>query len=239
MSTAMATSVPDMRERAIIGAQRTGNENESVDRSGRRLLRVTSSPRPGSVTNELTQAYADAWSASRPGAQVVHHDLPLLDIPHLGAAEMGAWFTDDGDHTELHRLVLARSSALIDDLLAADELLIGAPMWNFSIPSNLKAWIDHVTKHGRTVRFTPQGPMGLVPARRAVVVSARGSDYRPGSPLEPMDLQEPYLRLVLGFLGIVEVVVVNVDCQGPQFTDARDHVDDARKQLVSMAVTTA
>lgn len=239
MTTAMATSVPGSRERALIGAQRTGNENEVVDHGVRRLLRVTSSPRPGSVTNELTQAFAEAWSASRPGAQVVHHDLPALDIPHLGAAEMGAWFTDVEDHTDLHRLVLARSSSLIDDLLAVDELVIGAPMWNFSIPSSLKSWIDHVTKHGRTVRFTPQGPVGLVPARRAVVVSARGSDYRPGSPVEPLDLQEPYLRLVLGFLGIAEVVVVNVDCQGPQYPDARKHVDDARGQLLSMAVATS
>jgi FMN-dependent NADH-azoreductase len=191
------------------------------------------------VTNELTQAYADAWSASRPGAQVVHHDLPALDIPHLGAAEMGAWFTDDDDHTDLHRLVLARSSSLIDDLLAADELVIGAPMWNFSIPSNLKAWIDHVIKHGRTVRFGPQGPIGLVPARRAVVVSARGSDYRPGSPTEPLDLQEPYLRLVLGFLGIADVVVVTVDRQGPQYADARAYVDDARTRLLDVAVATS
>ena len=132
--------------------------------------------------------------------------------------------------------MLARSSSLIDDLLAADELIIGAPMWNFSIPSNLKAWIDHVTKDGRTVQFGAHGPEGLVPARRAVVVSARGSDYRPGTPTESLDLQEPYLRLILGFLGIPEVIVINVDCQGPRYGEARTYVDHARTRLLDVAV---
>ncbi|MFZ2013944.1 MAG: NAD(P)H-dependent oxidoreductase [Nocardioides sp.] len=215
------------------------NRSTATDEATRSLLRVTSSPRPGSVTNELTQAYAAAWSAARPGAQIVHHDLPSLDLPHLGAPEMGAWFTDDGDHTDLHRLVLARSSSLIDDLLAADELVIGAPMWNFSIPSNLKAWIDHVTKDGRTFQLGPHGPTGLVPARRAVVVSARGSDYRPGTRAESLDLQEPYLRLILGFLGITEVIVVNVDRQGPGYADAATHVEQARRRLLDAATQPA
>jgi FMN-dependent NADH-azoreductase len=199
------------------------------------LLQVTSSPRPGSVTNALTAAYAEAWADARPGARVVRHDLPALDLPHLTATEMGAWFTETSDHTDLHRLVLARSDALIDDLLAADEIVIGAPMWNFSIPSNLKAWIDHVTKDGRTIRFGANGPEGLLPARRAVVVSARGSDYRPGTPAAPLDMQEPYLRLILSVLGIDEVVVVNVDRQGPSYADAGEHVDQARTRLLDLA----
>lgn len=237
MRTAVSESVPgSMGERRLIGQQRDGREHDVRGRTAR-LLRVTSSPRPGSVTNELTEAYAAAWAAARPGAEIVHHDLPSLDLPHLGASEMGAWFTEQNDHTDLHRLVLARSSSLIDDLLAADELVIGAPMWNFSIPSNLKAWIDHVTKDGRTVQFGPRGPEGLVPARRAVVVSARGSDYRPGTHTEPLDLQEPYLRLILGFLGIAEVVVVNVDRQAPRYSAARSYVDDARSRLLDVAVT--
>ncbi len=199
------------------------------------LLRVDSSPRPGSVTGTLTEAYAAAWAGARSGARVIHHDLPRLNLPHLSATEMGAWFAEPDDHTDLHRLVLARSNDLIDDVLLADEIVIGAPMWNFSIPSSLKAWIDHITKAGRTIRFGPNGPEGTVPARRAVVISARGSDYRPGTPTAPLDLQEPYLRLILGFLGIDEVVVVNVDRQGPSYPDAADHVAEARARLVELA----
>jgi FMN-dependent NADH-azoreductase len=237
MRTAVSESVPGSTGgRHLIGQQRDGREHDAVGRTAR-LLRVTSSPWPASVTNELTEAYAVAWAAARPGAEIVHHDLPSLDLPHLGALEMGAWFTELNDHTELHRLVLARSSSLIQDLLAADELVIGAPMWNFSIPSNLKAWIDHVVKDGRTVQFGPRGPEGLVPARRAVVVSARGSEYRPGTPTAPLDQQEPYLRLILGFLGIAEVVVVNVDRQAPRYSSARSYVEDARSRLLDVAVT--
>lgn len=210
----------------------------SIERgtTGRRLLRVTSSPWPGSVTNELTEAYAAAWATGGTDRQVIHHDLPHLELPHLGAAHMGAWFADHEDHTDLHRLVLARSTSLIQDLLAADELVIGAPMWNFSIPSNLKAWIDHVVRHGQTVRFGTDGPTGLVRARRAIVVTSRGSDYRPGSPTESLDLQEPYLRLILGFLGIAEVVVVTVDRQGPTYEGTASYVDAARSRLLDLAV---
>jgi FMN-dependent NADH-azoreductase len=209
--------------------------NDSPNDRGPLLLQVTSSPRRDSVTNALSNAYADAWASMHPGSRVIRHDLPALDLPHLSATEMGAWFTDTCDHTDLHRLVLARSDALIEDLLAADEVVIGAPMWNFSIPSNLKAWIDHVTKEGKTFRFGPEGPVGMVPARRAVVVSARGSDYRPGTPTAPLDLQEPYLRLILGFLGIDHVEVINVDRQGPSYPDAADYAEEARSLLLTLA----
>ena len=199
------------------------------------LLRVDSSPRAGSVTGALTAAYTDAWLAARPDAAVIHHDLPALALPHLSSTEMGAWFAEPEEHTDLHHLVLALSNRLIDDVLSADELVIGAPMWNFSIPSSLKAWIDHITKAGRTIAFGPEGPMGIVPARRAVVISARGSDYRPGSPIAGLDLQEPYLRLILGFLGIDDVVFVNVDRQGPNYPEAPTYADEARTRVLELA----
>ena len=155
----------------------TRDTDVSLDVGGPVLLQVDSSPRVGSVTNALTLAYVDAWNTSNPGGTVIRHDLPALNLPHLNATEMGAWFVDPQDHTELHSLVLARSNHLIDDLLSADEVVIGAPMWNFSIPSSLKAWIDHVTKAGRTINFGEHGPVGAVTAGRAVVVSSHGSEY--------------------------------------------------------------
>lgn len=205
------------------------------DRPAPILLHVTSSPRPGSVTNALSDVYAAAWASARPGSRVIRHDLPQMNLPHLTATEMGAWFTEPEERTDLHHIVLARSNHLIDDLLAADEVLIGAPMWNFSIPSSLKAWIDHVTRAGRTIEFGPDGPHGLVPARRAIVVSSRGSDYRPGSAAAGCDMQEPYLRLILGVLGIDDVQIVNVDRQGPTYVDAGDHAEVARASLLALA----
>ena len=199
------------------------------------LLHVDSSPRATSATRTLTSAYVAAWREHHPGGTVRVHDLPALNLPHLNATEMGAWFARPDEHTDLHRLVLARSDHLIDDVLAADEILIGAPMWNFSIPSSLKAWIDHVTKAGRTLEFGPDGPYGIVPATRAVVVVSRGSEYGPGKPTAALDHQVPYLRLILGFLGIEDVRVVTVDGQGPTYANAAETLAVAEAEVRALA----
>ena len=204
-------------------------------RSGPILLQVDSSPRLGSVTNSLTALYATTWLESHPDGRVIRHDLPALNLPHLNSTEMGAWFTDPAEHTDLHELVLARSNNLIDDVLSAEEIVIGAPMWNFSIPSSLKAWIDHVTKAGRTITFGEHGPRGVVTASRAVVVSGRGSEYRAGTVTESLDMQEPYLRLILGFLGIQDVRVVCVDHQGPNYTDGLETYAAAEAEILAIA----
>jgi FMN-dependent NADH-azoreductase len=191
--------------------------------SARVLLHVDSSPREGSVTRH-------------PGGEVRRHDLPVLNLPHLNASEMGAWFAPAEQHTDLHRIVLARSDGLIDDVLAADEILIGAPMWNFSIPSSLKAWIDHITRAGRTFDFGPDGMYGTVAARRAIVVSSRGSAYT-GTPLAALDHQEPYLRTILGFLGVQDVRVVVVDGQGPTYPNASETFAAANAEVLALAAS--
>jgi FMN-dependent NADH-azoreductase len=199
------------------------------------LLRVDSSPRPESATRALTAAYATAWQAEHPDGEVRHHDLPLLELPHLGATELGAWFADPADHSDLHSLVLARSNRLIDDVLAADELVIGAPMWNFTIPSSLKAWIDHIVRAGRTLQFGENGPVGTIDAARAVVITSRGSDFRPGGPAAGLDFQEPYLRHVLSWLGVRDVQFVHADHQGPNWPDSRRVLDESRATVERLA----
>jgi len=199
------------------------------------LLRIDSSPRPGSVTRALTGAFADDWAAARPDARVIHHDLPALDLPHLGVTELGAWFAAPGERTDLHDLVLGRSDRLVDDLLGADELVIGAPMWNFSIPSNLKAWIDHVVRLGRTIEYGSTQPYGLVGARRAVVITSRGSDFRVDGLNAALDFQEPYLRTVLGFLGVTDVRFVHADHQGPNWPDGDAVVAEAEATVRRLA----
>ncbi len=199
------------------------------------LLRVDSSPRPESATRALTAAYASAWQAGHPDGEVRHHDLPLLELPHLGATELGAWFADPSDLSDLHGLVLARSNRLIDDVLAADEIVIGAPMWNFAIPSSLKAWIDHIVRAGRTVQFGENGPVGALAAERAVVITSRGSDFRPGGPTADLDFQEPYLRHLLSWLGVQDVQFVHADHQGPNWPDSRSVLDESRAEVERLA----
>jgi FMN-dependent NADH-azoreductase len=213
-----------------------GGSTASGSPAGPVLLHVDSSPRAASATRALTAAYVAAWLDSHPDGTVRRHDLPVLNLPHLNATEMGAWFASPDEHTDLHRLVLARSDTLIDDVLAADEIVVGAPMWNFSIPSSLKAWIDHVTKVGRTLRLGPEGPYGIVTAARAVVVVSRGSEYGPGLPTEALDHQVPYLRLILGFLGIRDVRVVTLDGQGPTYPDAAETFAVAEAEVRALAL---
>ena len=105
---------------------------------------------------------------------------------------------------------IALSDALIDELFAADTIVIAVPMHNFTLPSTLKAWIDHVARAGRTFNYGAHGPEGLLKGKRAILVLARGGVYSSG-PTKPLDFQEPYLRAFLRFLGITDVQVVHVE----------------------------
>ena len=100
---------------------------------------------------------------------------------------------------------------VIEELLAADTLVIGSPMHNFSITSGLKTWIDHVARVGRTFQYTATGPEGLVKGKRAYVISARGGNYAEGSPAAGYNHQDTYLKTVLGFIGITDVVFINAE----------------------------
>lgn len=165
----------------------------------RTILRVDSGADHGaSVTRRLADVLVE--HLARPGDRVVRRSA-TEGLPLVTGSWVEAAFAD-GD-----RSALAHSDELIDELLAADELVLVAPVYNFGIPAALKAWIDQVLRAGRTFRFEEHGPVGLVTARRAWVVTASGST-RIGSDL---DFNTPYLRAVLGFIGVPDVRVVAAD----------------------------
>ena len=118
--------------------------------------------------------------------------------------------------TDEQRALLARSEALVDELLASDVIVIAAPMINFTIPSNLKAWIDYVARAGRTFSYSEKGPQGLVTGKQVIVVAARGGIYSGAG--NALDFQLPYLKSVLGFLGMTDVEVLEVEgtAYGPE-----------------------
>lgn len=184
------------------------------------LLRIDASPNPAGVSRRLTQAFTDAWQAANPAGTVDHLDLVADPVAHLGAAELAVWYFPDAALNAEQAAVLAPANALIDRLLAADELVVGCPMWNFSVPSTVKAWIDSVVRAGRTVGFGANGIEGLVPATRAVVFCSAGSDY--AGPQAIMDHQRPYLRQILEFMGVDTVVEVDATRQGPNFPDGAE-----------------
>ena len=173
-----------------------------------RILVIESSARQqGSVSRELTQQFIANWQAAHPADQVQVRDLAAEPVPHLDATLLGGWMTPSEQQNDAEKAALARSNQLTDELLAADVLVLAAPMYNFAIPSTLKAWLDHVLRAGVTFKYTETGPQGLLTGKRAFVLTARGGIYA-GSGL---DHQEPYLRQALAFIGIHDVQFIHAE----------------------------
>ena len=122
--------------------------------------------------------------------------------------------TEPGQLSDRQKELVALSDELIAELEVADTIVLAVPMYNFSIPSTLKAWIDHVARRGRTFRYTEKGPEGLLRDKKVFVLVSRGGVYSKGSPAAPFDFQEPYLRTVLGFLGLTDVTFVHFEGVG-------------------------
>ena len=163
------------------------------------LVLNSSASGPNSVSKLLVQSTVERLTAQNPGLKVVERDLDANPIPHLNAettAAVRAGITE----TPAQREALVLSNALVEELKAADTIVIGSPMYNFGIPSTLKSWFDHVLRAGVTFRYSEAGPEGLLKGKRAIIVESRGGVYSEG-PAQAADFQEPYLRQLLGFIG--------------------------------------
>ncbi|HEX8046298.1 FMN-dependent NADH-azoreductase [Rhizobium sp.] len=162
----------------------------------------------GSASRTLTKTIVTDLVNLHPDADVAYRDLVEEAIPHLDGP-IGAGFRplpfNVSDETT--RREHARSNELADELIASDILVIGAPMYNFSVASQLKAWIDRVIQPGKTFRYTETGPIGLVDGKKVVIVSTRGGSYLSA----PMDFQEAYLKTALGFIGIKDVNFIRAE----------------------------
>lgn len=151
-----------------------------------------------SASRALTREIVARWVAARPDTEVTYLDLAAQELPHLTHGALSG--TDE--------LAAGRNAAILATFLAADVVVLGAPMYNFSIPSQLKAWIDRISVAGKTFRYTPNGPEGLAKGKQVIVAVSRGGVYAPGSPAE---FGESYLRFLLGFLGIDDVRFVRAE----------------------------
>lgn len=163
-----------------------------------------------SASRALTADIVAQLQALHPGAQVTRRDLASEPLMHLSAAHLAVFQGGTATSYELAHDV-ASGSACIDELFAADIVVIGAPMYNFSVPSQLKAWFDRVSVAGRTFRYTASGPEGLVQGKQVYVASTRGGVHSPGNPSAGMDHQETYVQSLLGFLGMKKVTIVRAE----------------------------
>jgi len=175
------------------------------------ILLIQTSPRGSlSFSQKIAQTVVRDLQALHPGAALVVRDLAENPPPHIGPAFIIGQQVPPEQRTPDQANALVLSDSLIDELITADVLVLAVPMFNFGVPSTLKAWIDHISRAGRTFSYGANGPVGLLKGKRAILVLARGGVYTDG-PAKPYDFQEPYLRSVLGFLGITDVHAVHVE----------------------------
>ena len=180
-----------------------------------KLLRIDSSARKNSVSRQLTQKFVETWRKQNPTGEVIDRDLATTHLPHITDEWMLAAHSDLAKLTPAQRETLSISDALVDELLAADTIVIGAPMYNLTISAPLKAWIDQIVRVGRTVLWGPTGTEGVLQGKKVVVLTSRGGSFRPGTPTAQYDHQEPYLRHILGFIGLNDVTFIHAENQKP------------------------
>jgi FMN-dependent NADH-azoreductase len=180
-----------------------------------KLLRVDSSARSSSVSRTLTGKFAEAWKKEHPEGEAVERDLAKTQLPLITDEWTHAAYSDQSKLTAEQKRALAVSDILIEELFAADTIVIGAPMYNFTISAPLKAWLDQVIRVGKTVARGANGPQGLLGGKKVVIITSRGGAYKAGTATAGFDYQEPYLRHVLGFLGITNVTFIHAENQKP------------------------
>ena len=175
------------------------------------ILHIISSPRKGdSYSIKLGNALLEKLQAANPGSNVKVHDLTNKPFPHLEEAHLQSFFTPAESRTPEQQEAIRHSDEAIAEIQAADTIVIGAPLYNFGIPSTLKAWVDHIARAGVTFQYTAAGPEGLIKGKKVYVAMSSGGVYSEG-PMTSYDFVAPYLKAVLGFLGMTDVTVVRVE----------------------------
>lgn len=178
-----------------------------------KLLRVDSSARKHSLSRAISSGFVEVWKRAYPHGEVIERDLAKGLVPHITDEWVGAMYTPANQRTPAQHMELGLSDKLIGELKAADVILIGSPMYNFSIPAPLKAWIDMVMRAGETVDFSQRPPVGLLHDKKVIVITSRGGSYAPGTATAPFDFQEPYLRHILSLMGMQDITFIHVDRQ--------------------------
>lgn len=188
------------------------------------LLQIRSSLySDGGQSSRLADRFVAAWRQANPDGRVIVRDLAREPVPHLDAGRFAAFVAQPQARTAEQTAIVAQSDALIDELRRADVIVLGVPMYNFGIPSTLKAYFDHVARAGVTFRYTERGPVGLLPGKKVYVFAARGGQYA-GT---PRDTQTGYLRDFLAFLGMTEVEFV--------YAEGLAISEDRRRQALAQA----
>ncbi len=170
-----------------------------------KLLKIDVSPRGDySVSRKLGQTFADAWQQKHPGSTIVQRDLVTTDLPFVDTPWIMAAYSTPDQHTPEQQAAIKVSDALIAELLATEEILLATPMYNFSIPARLKAYIDHIVRINKTFTSSYEG---LVKGKKLTILIASGGVYTPGARAEPYNVESSYLKQIFGFIGVTDVTI--------------------------------
>lgn len=176
------------------------------------ILHIDASPRGDrSVSRTLAKEFIESWKSVHPEDTITYRDLGHNPVPFITETWIAASFTPPDQHTPEMADAIHLSNQLVDELLAADRYVFSIPMYNFAIPANFKAYVDQILRAGRTFAVDANGYHGLVQDKQALLILAQGGTYPEGSPGYDYDLQTPYLKLILGFMGITDQQFVYAD----------------------------
>jgi FMN-dependent NADH-azoreductase len=185
----------------------------------------------GGQSTRLADQFVAAWRANNPGATVIVRDLAVDPVPHLTAERFGAFLARPEERDAPQQSVAKYSDTLIDELQRADVIVFGLPMYNFGVPSTLKAYFDHVARAGITFRYTATGPVGLLTGKKAYVFATRGGLYA-GTPL---DTQTTFVRDFLRFIGIADVEFVYAEGLAIGAERKEAALQDAQRAIARLA----
>jgi FMN-dependent NADH-azoreductase len=204
------------------------------------LLHLDASPRgERSHSRRMTKEFIEQWKQTHPNDTVVYRDIGRNPIPHVDEPWIAAAFSSPEQHTPELREAIRLSDELVDEFLAADVYVIGVPMYNFSVPSVFKAYIDQIVRVGRTVAFEPNDGANvfkpLVLGKKMFIVESRGdSGFHPGGRYETMNYHDPYLVTVFGFMGITDITFIHVENDEYGGTKLAESIANARAKITEL-----
>lgn len=181
-------------------------------------------------STQLTEQFTAAWLQKQPDSQITVRDLAQTPVPHLDAQRVSAFFTPAESRDSTQQALVAESDALIAELQQADCVVIGVPMYNFGIPSTLKAYFDHIARAGVTFRYTENGPQGLLGPKKVYVLATRGGQYAGTA----QDTQTRYVRDFLGFIGLTDVEFVYAENLNRGEANKNAALNAAQQQIAAL-----
>lgn len=180
-------------------------------------------------SSQLADTFASQWLANNPGARIVSRDLAAEPAPHLNLARFQAFTTPAAERTVEQQAVAGYSDQLIEEIKASDVLVLGIPMYNFSVPSTLSSYFDHIARAGITFNYTPEGPKGLLTGKKAYVFITRGGFYGEDH------AQSAYVRQILGFIGITDVEIIHAEGLAVNEESKQQALENARERIAEVA----